>query len=278
MSNFPNSLDDDVTLPVVTDNITEIGGEAINSLRDATFAIEQELGIGGSGTSGSVASRISVSLNPDGTIKSAALTDLGLVTLPITNSQISSTAGILESKLSLDYPTLDLYNYIKDLSLNIKQVLGWISVSGVKLDPHISGAIYRHELAAIDVSYNTDNFLKNSFGLYRDNESAYSVIKDINSELLSHQFADGSSVSTKSITTNNGSSFSANYSHTSSGIYLNSSGFAWIPKTIYNLQSFAEYVDQANILGDRMKNLYSNGISRSIRIFESHTNHRRDRK
>jgi hypothetical protein len=210
MSNFPNSLDDDITLPVVTDNITEIGGEAINALRDATFAIEQELGIGGSGTSGSISSRISVSLNPDGTIKSAALTDLGLVTLPITNSEISSTAGILESKLHLDYSTLDLYNYIKDLSLNIKQVLGWMSVSGVKLDPHISGAIYRHELSAIDVSHNTDNYLTNVFRTNRDNINSYNVIKDINTELLNHQFADVYYVTSKSIVTNSGASYSAN--------------------------------------------------------------------
>ena len=31
MTNFPSSLDDDTTLPSVYDNITEIGGEAINA-------------------------------------------------------------------------------------------------------------------------------------------------------------------------------------------------------------------------------------------------------
>jgi len=39
MSNYPNNFDDDSTLPVVNDNLTEIGGEAINALRDAVVQI-----------------------------------------------------------------------------------------------------------------------------------------------------------------------------------------------------------------------------------------------
>ena len=113
MSNFPTiSIDDDVSLPVVNNNITEIGEEAINALRDATFNIETEIGIGASGTSGSIADRLGVALNADGTLKPSAIVGLGLVVLPITNSQIDVNASILESKLSLDYPE------IKELDMN----------------------------------------------------------------------------------------------------------------------------------------------------------------
>ena len=41
MSNFPTDYDDDVTLPPINDNIQDLGGEAINALRDAVFNIEQ---------------------------------------------------------------------------------------------------------------------------------------------------------------------------------------------------------------------------------------------
>ena len=40
MSNFPNAYDNDVTLPVINDNITEVGGEAIDALRDFAFNTE----------------------------------------------------------------------------------------------------------------------------------------------------------------------------------------------------------------------------------------------
>src|ERR1700677_2152452 len=103
MSNFPNSFDDDSTLPAVNDNITEIGGDAINSLRDFAFNTEMYLGLGANGSTPSLAVRLGVSLNPDGTINPSALTSLGLVTLPITQDQIAVNAGIPESKLMLNH-------------------------------------------------------------------------------------------------------------------------------------------------------------------------------
>lgn len=45
MSNFPTALDDDTTLPPVFDNITEMGGEAINAIRDAIFNMQENLGL-----------------------------------------------------------------------------------------------------------------------------------------------------------------------------------------------------------------------------------------
>ena len=113
MSNFPSDFDDDTSLPFVNNNLTQIGAEAINAVRDAVFNIEQYLGLSGAGTTSSISARIGISLNPDGAIKPSAIASLGLVTLPITNNQISSSAAIQESKLILDYGTSDLFNYIK---------------------------------------------------------------------------------------------------------------------------------------------------------------------
>src|SRR5271165_676653 len=101
MSNFPTNFDDDISLPVVNDNITEIGGDAINALRDAVFSIEQNIGLNAQGATTSLAARLGVSIDQNGNIIPSAIASLGLVTLPITNSQIAINAGIPESKLIL---------------------------------------------------------------------------------------------------------------------------------------------------------------------------------
>lgn len=266
MSNFPQNYDDDTTLPVVNDNLTEIGGEAINALRDAVFNIEQNIGLGAAGTTPSIAARLGLLINPDGTPNTSTITSLGLVTLPITNSQIIDNAGIPESKLHLDYRTLDLFNYIRDLSKDVNLALGWISVSGVKLEPHLIGAIYRHDLSQIDVAETSSQFLNNVFRVLRNNTNSYTLINDINSELLAHQWADGSPFGNiQNIITNNGSVYPSDYAHTASGIFLNTSRFAVIPQTNNDLQQFADYIDANSIflLGTRVQNLYSNGISRN---------------
>jgi hypothetical protein len=268
MSKFPSDFDDDTTLPFVNDNITEIGGEAINSLRDAVFALEQNLGLTAAGTTPSVSARLGVAFNPDGTLKPSAITSLGLVTLPITDIQISATAQIAESKLRLDHRTQDLFNYIRDLSNDINLSLGWISATGVKLEPHLIGALYRHALQQIDVDPDPNRFLKNKFNALRNNTDSYFLVNDINDELLTHQWADGSPFTAPNpIFTFNGSIYPANFAHTASGIFLNTSRFSTIPQTADDLQQFADFIDSSSIFlyGTRIQNLYSNGISRVSR-------------
>lgn len=264
MSNFPENYDDDTTLPVVNDNLTEIGGSAINALRDAVFNIETNIGLGAAGTTSSIATRLGILINQDGTPNPSALTSLGLVTLPITNSQIIDNAGIPESKLYLDYRTQDLFNYIRDLSKDVNLALGWISVSGVKLEPHLIGAIYRHDMAQIDVAETSAQFLNNVFRTQRDNTDSYSLVNDINNELLAHQWADGSPFGTiKNITTNNGSVYPSNYAHVGSGVFIDTTRFQTIPQNDQDVQSIFEYIDSSSILllGTRIQNLYANGIS-----------------
>lgn len=268
MSNFPNNFDDDTTLPFVNDNITEIGGDAINALRDAVFAIEQNIGLNAQGTTISIAARFGVAFNPDGTLKPSAITSLGLVTLPITNDQIADWAQIPERKLVLDHKTQDLFNYIRDLSGDVNLALGWISSTGIKLDPHIIGAIYRHTMDQIDVATTEGFFLSNNLRQLRNNQNSYTLVADINSELLAHQWADGSPFGNGlNITTNNGSVYSNFYAHMGSGIFINTSRFNNIPETADDVQLFAEYIDSSSIflLGTRIQNLYTAGISRISR-------------
>lgn len=265
MSNYPNGIDDDSTLPVVNDNLTEIGGDAINALRDAVFQIETTLGTNIAGSSPSLAARLGVFINPDGTPNASVITSLGLVTLPIRNDQIAEAAGIPESKLRLDFRTQDLFNYIRDLSLDINSTLGWINTQGIKLEPHLIGAIYRHTMDQIDVSSSTSQFLKNNLRVLRDNTQSYTLVADMNSELLAHQWADGSPFGPlNTITTNNGSVYTTYFAHVGSGIFINPTRFNNIPQTLDNLQLFAEFIDSSSIflLGTRIQNLYTSGISR----------------
>jgi len=266
-SNFPNDFDDDTTLPPINDNIQDLGAEAINALRDAAFNTQQYLGLGGAGTTSSISERLGISLEPDGSIKPSAIASLGLVTLPITNDQISNSAEIPESKLKLDHRTQDLFNYIQDLSNGINTSLGWISLTGIKLEPHLLGAIYRHELNQIDVNSDPSKYLFNRFNALRNNHDSYTLVNDMNNELLFHQFSDGSGSSSQLITTVGGSTYPSNYGHTASGIWLNTSRFSTIPQTAQDLQQFADFVDSSSIflLGTRIQNLYTNGISRSSR-------------
>jgi len=266
MSNYPNNYDDDSTLPVVNDNLTEIGGEAINALRDAVVQIETALGLNIAGSSPSLAVRLGVFINPDGSPNVSVMTSLGLVTLPIRNDQIAEAAGIPESKLRLDFRTQDLFNYIRDLSLDINSTLGWINTQGIKLEPHLIGAIYRHTMDQVDVSLLTSQFLSNKFRTLRNNINSYEVVNDMNDELLAHQWADGSDFGViQNVVTNNGSVYPSNYAHTASGIFINSSRFITVPQTNNDLQLFAEYIDSASIflLGTRIQNLYTSGISRT---------------
>ena len=268
MSKFPSDFDDDTTLPFVNDNITETGGLAINSLRDAVFALEQNVGLGAAGTTPSIAARLGVALNPDGTLRPSAITSLGLVTLPITENQIADNAEIPERKLRLDHRTQDLFNYIRDLSNDINLSLGWISVSGVKLEPHLIGALYRHALQQIDVDPDPNRFLNNKYRALRNNSDSYFLVNDMNDELLTHQWADGSPFTAPNpIFTFNGSIYPATHAHTSSGIFLNTSRFSTIPQTADDLQQFADFIDSSSIFlyGTRIQNLYSNGISRISR-------------
>lgn len=265
---FPNSFDDDTTLPFVNDNITEIGGEAINAVREATIAIEQNIGLNAQGSMPTIAARLDVSLLPDGNIKPSAIASMGLVTLPIVDSQIADWAAIPERKLQLDHRTQDLFNYIRDLSGDVNLAIGWINSTGIKLEPHLVGQIYRHELNHINVNSSPSNYLLNNLRLLRDNSDSYQLIKDMNDELLAHQWADGSPINpTNTIITNDGSTFPSNFAHTAGGIFINTSRFATIPQTADDLQAFAEFIDGTSIflLGTRLQNLYSNGISRESR-------------
>lgn len=267
MSNYPNSLDDDSTIPSVYDNVTEVGAEAINALKEALLNIEEELGFSLSGSVDNLSTRLNVALNPDGTINSSAILGLGLVTLPIDNSQIATLAGIDESKLNLDYSTTDLYNLIQDLGIDSNTAIGWINLNSSKVLTHIAGTAYNHYTSQILVAESSSNYLNNKYDSARNNSNLYNLLDDINSDFVEHQKLDGYGSSSSQITTINNNSYPDNYAHHALGLYIDSSRFISIPKTIQDVQSLSEFVDTTSLLlfGSRVQNLFSNGISNASR-------------
>lgn len=267
MSKYPNELDTDQELPPVNDNITEEGAEAINALRDAVFNLESEVGIGGSGTMNSIAERLGVAIDLNGQIKASAITSLGLVSLPIYDNHIASAANISESKLNLDHSTQNLFDYISGIDSNVYTAMSFIADTGSKVEPHLDGYIYRHQMNHIDVG-SPLSYFKNQNNLLRNNSNFYNLFKDLNYDYISHQKADGTNFngldpSLPSV----GTVPPKNYAHNARGIFINSSNFSYVPQTVINLQDLAEFFDSSSItfLGTRIQTLYSNGIPRASR-------------
>lgn len=176
-SNYPNSLDGDLILPRVDDNITEIGGDAINGLRSAVFNIEETLGIDPQGTAADVATRLNQSLNSNGTIKASALSLAGLVTLPITNSQIATNAAIEESKLDLDYTTVQLKTWINELdvfthSINEKLIIDIFNLSQHIAHPSAYGRHLTHDIDGYTGTYISYNL--------------QGIISDLDTRIINH--------------------------------------------------------------------------------------------
>lgn len=150
-SSYPGQFDSDVELPRVDNNVTEIGGDAINSLRDAVFTIQRVLGLNPQGNTKDLTTRVNQSLDANGDIKSSALSKRGLVTVPITNNIIGENAGILESKLNLDYSTAFLNGRITSNVNEIDAIRTSFNGFTAQTVNHFSGLGNRHDGYMIDL-------------------------------------------------------------------------------------------------------------------------------
>lgn len=267
MSNYPNQLDDDVSLPRVDDDITQEGGAAINAQRDAIFGLEGQVGVGAQGTAASIAARLGVSLSPAGNLLPSAIAGLGLVTLPITDIQISATAAIQESKLALTYPTATLYSIMNNINIGVDSALNFITYHGSKLEPHLAGVTYRHTMDQIDINSDPANFFENLYGFDRNNTNLYTLFNDINNDFVAHEKADSTALGSNPTSTTVGTIPPVNYAHVSKGIFVDTSNFSFIPQITTNVQDVLQFIDNSNILilGTRIQTLYQNGISRASR-------------
>lgn len=149
MSRYPSALDDVDNLPTVRDNLTDIGGDLLNRLRDSILAVERALGINIQGTFADLASRLAVIINPDGSINKQAFQAIGGIFGPIRNDDIDPNAKIAESKLVLNYPTALLQDEIKTLDARNAGLIDLIMSANAGLQEHISRATGAHRATAI---------------------------------------------------------------------------------------------------------------------------------
>lgn len=145
MSRYPNELDNDVDIPSISDNITEVAAETINALRSSIFAIQSALGENPQGAAADLKTRLAYFFNDDGTPKQSALVAAGLVGLPINNGHIASNAGIQESKLDLDYPTQTLQNAILSNDTDIAELQSLYNQILFDITQHFLGNANKHD-------------------------------------------------------------------------------------------------------------------------------------
>jgi hypothetical protein len=145
VSRYPNELDNDVDLPSISDNITEVAAETINALRSSIFAIQSALGENPQGAASDLKTRLSYFFNDDGTPKQSALVAAGLIALPINNGHIASNAGIEESKLDLDYPTQTLQNAILSNDTDIAELQNLYNQILFDITQHFLGNANKHD-------------------------------------------------------------------------------------------------------------------------------------
>jgi len=265
MTVYPFAIDDDTTIVRVDDNISEVGEESINQLRDAVFAIETELGTDPSGSLETVADRLNVSLNPNGTIRASALASVGLATLPIDNAQVGIHAGIVESKLTLDHSTSDLYTLIAANSALLNSLITFANTTFSDLNAHITGAQFltdgspaRHVASQIDLNAVPSdprdplyvwNGIRDKFGTLRPGTQAAQALDEINSALVGHELSIANA-------------------HFASAIMVDTSGFAEIPISANDAQKAFQAIDDFELfnIGIHRATKHANAVPRIGRV------------
>ncbi len=256
MTTYPGALDNDQTIIRIDDNLSELGTEAINQARDAIFSIESTLGVNPQGSMSSVASRLDESINANGTIKASALSSVGLLTGPLVDSQVASNAGIKESKLDLDYSTVDLNARLDGYGVLITSLQSLASTTDADLNLHIVGAATlsdgstnaRHISNQVDLGFT----ILDKDGVVRPATTVATAVQTINADLVAHE----TSIADE---------------HVATAITVDNSAFTTIPDTATNVQEAIEALDAANelIIGQHQANLHTNGISRSARSYST---------
>jgi hypothetical protein len=274
MTIFPNDIDTDLQLPRVEDGTSEFTGDSVNAVRDAVISIEETLGVNPQGTAGTVAARLDVAIDSNGDLKPAAISGLGLVTLPITNTMIAAAAGIVESKLNLDYSTAALFAAISAANSSLNGITINLSEVMTNYTKHIygittlDGYVNRHVASHIDIN----NGLLNGYPLYtgedprdvgynnpglygldgyvRNIDTVMKALVAINQDFVSH------ALSTSLV------------KHLADFIILDTTNFDIIPKDKDTVQSAIDYLDDLESLNfeTHRGEEHSNGIPRGHRV------------
>ena len=251
---YPNKIDTPSELPIVRDNIMEIGSDSINSLRSAVIQIEKTLGVNPQGTTGmTVGERISKSLDPSGNIRPEALNSVGVVSGPIHNDQIADDAAIREQKLKLDFPTKILQSEIHIISNLIQNIKAQTEQLSSIFSSHLNeNSINRHPAHAISTT-SIQNISSQDGIKSIDASNVQNVLDKIFS---SHINYDGTDIS------------SDNNSHLAKQVYFDKSSVASLSSE--NVQD--AIVEVSGLTGKGIEKhqdiFHSNGISKNSYIFD----------
>lgn len=178
-SRYPSALDDVDNLVTVRDNLTSIGGDLLNALRDSILAIERALGINIQGSFSDLASRLAVIINPDGSINKQAFQAIGGIFGPIRNDDIDPNARIAESKLALNYPTALLQDEIRTLDARNAGLIDLIVSTNSNLQEHISRATGAHRATAIATDVQTAAVQSSTATLKIDQSNVQAVLQQL---------------------------------------------------------------------------------------------------
>lgn len=226
MTLYPSGIDTDAQLPRLDDNVSEIGADAMNAMREAIIAIQRAIGENPQGATASLVNRISASINDDGTLKSSALLAAGLVALPITNAQISASAAIEEAKLDLDVATQSLQNQVSSNDIDIANLQKSISQIINDFVLHITGAASKHDSFDILLDSNYPSSTPPSFASLTAADVGNAIIE------MNDRFIDHASSGKES-------------AHSAKNIAVDGSGFISIPTSVSDAQSAIEELDRA---------------------------------
>ncbi len=258
MTVYPAKLDNDATIVRIDDNLTEIGAQSINQARSAIFALERTLGINPQGTAASVAARLAISFNLDGTLKASALTSVGLVAAPIVDADVAFNAAIKESKLALDYSTSDLHDLTTTNSGLIVAVQNLAVRNQLNMVAHIAGdnifnpssTPSRHQASVVIL----DPKIVDKSGALRSAADVQAAVTQVNNDLVKHLRAPRLA------------GFPADVvAHPATAISVDTSQFQEVPPDADTVQEVLDFFDNEDRLqlGVHRATMHANGIPRN---------------
>lgn len=262
-TSYPLELDSDLEIPRINQNVSEISGDVINSLRDAIFIIQKTIGLNPQGNRSSFVDRVNVSIDSNGRIKSSSLENIGLLTLPVLNKHIGATAGIQESKLALDYGTTYLKNLVDSMRTDLNGISSGLSSSTSMLNIHTLGRGYYHDGYHIKINVGSSVGVA---GL--EATTIGDAVNELSTILISGN---------NTIVPHINSDIPSQFKHIASEIGVDATDFISIDRTSTNVQEALDSMDaSAGALGvAHIDEFHSNGILKEINSGNYYNSNRR---
>ncbi len=272
MTAYPSNIATDLDLQRIDNNLTELGGDSINSLIDEVIAIETALG-NPIGVCGDLESRLAVSIGDDGYLKPAAISAVGLISLPITAAMFNDYT-IPETKLVLDHSTISLYSALQSALASITAVSANFSALDTQFYGHVLGIAFgsddvgRHVASHIDINDGFTNgyprYVGKDFrdlayyndglvgldGYIRSAKTVMDALIQINNDFVLHALSlDGY--------------------HNASFVNLDTTNFIMIPSAYNTVQKAIEYLDnfEGTVVEDHRFVQHANGIPNYSKVY-----------